>query len=58
MPVPVSPRKPGILAGDRGGNVKRVFLMENAEHSSSFYVMDSGNSFRYLTKWNGMDWSL
>ena len=36
----------GILAGDRGGNVKRVFLMENAEHSSSFYVMDSREQFQ------------
>lgn len=36
----------GILAGDRDGNVKRVFLMENAEHSSSFYVMDSREQFQ------------
>lgn len=36
----------GILAGDRDGNVKRVFLMENTEHSSSFYVMDSREQFQ------------
>jgi proteasome lid subunit RPN8/RPN11 len=36
----------GILAGDGDGDVKRVFLMENSEHSSSFYVMDSGEQFQ------------
>jgi proteasome lid subunit RPN8/RPN11 len=39
----------GILAGTaRDGErlVRRVFLMENAEHSSTFYVMDSRDQFR------------
>jgi proteasome lid subunit RPN8/RPN11 len=36
----------GILAGDDGGNVRRVFLMENAEHSENFYIMDSTEQFR------------
>jgi proteasome lid subunit RPN8/RPN11 len=36
----------GILAGDSEGNVKRVFCMENAEHSSTFYTMDSSEQFR------------
>lgn len=36
----------GILAGDAEGNVQRVFCMENAEHSSVFYTMDSSEQFR------------
>lgn len=36
----------GILAGDTEGNVQRVFCMENAEHSSTFYTMDSSEQFR------------
>lgn len=36
----------GILAGDPEGNIQRVFCMENAEHSSTFYTMDSGEQFR------------
>ncbi|MHB9112484.1 MAG: M67 family metallopeptidase [Thermoleophilia bacterium] len=36
----------GILAGDSEGNVLRVFCMENAEHSSTFYTMDSSEQFR------------
>jgi len=34
----------GVLAG-AGGDVRRVFLMENAEHSSTFYMMDSREQF-------------
>lgn len=40
----------GILAGssdDNGvGTVERVYLMENAEHSTTFYMMDSREQFR------------
>lgn len=36
----------GILAGGGGSDVQRVFLMENAEHSDSFYMMDSREQFR------------
>lgn len=36
----------GILAGDSEGNVKRIFCMENAEHSCTFYTMDSSEQFR------------
>ena len=36
----------GILAGDADGTVRRVFLVENSEHSSTFYLMDSGEQFR------------
>jgi proteasome lid subunit RPN8/RPN11 len=36
----------GILAGDSDGRVTRVFLMENAEHSDVFYVMDSAEQFK------------
>ena len=36
----------GILAGDADGRVRRVFEMENAEHSSSFYMMDSQEQFQ------------
>jgi len=39
----------GVLAGTaRDGErlVRRVFLMENAEHSSTFYVMDSTEQFQ------------
>ena len=35
----------GILAGDEGGSVRTVFLMENAEHSDIFYMMDSREQF-------------
>lgn len=35
----------GILAGDADGSVRRVFLMENAEHSSILYMMDSAEQF-------------
>ncbi|RJQ43255.1 MAG: M67 family peptidase [Gaiellales bacterium] len=34
----------GVLAG-AGGEVERVFLMENAEHSPTFYMMDSREQF-------------
>jgi proteasome lid subunit RPN8/RPN11 len=36
----------GLLAGDGNGTIRRVFLMENAEHSQTFYVMDSEEQFR------------
>ncbi len=36
----------GILAGDSEGNVSKVFLMENAEHSHTFYLMDSQEQFQ------------
>ena len=36
----------GILAGDADGTVRRVFLVENSEHSSTFYLMDPGEQFR------------
>ena len=36
----------GVLAGDSEGNILRVFCMENAAHSSTFYTMDSGEQFR------------
>jgi len=36
----------GILAGDSEGNVERVYCMENAEHSSVLYTMDSEEQFR------------
>jgi proteasome lid subunit RPN8/RPN11 len=35
----------GILAGGGDGTVTHVFLMENAEHSDSFYMMDSREQF-------------
>lgn len=35
----------GILAG-ADGVVERVFLMENAEHSETFYMMDSREQFQ------------
>lgn len=36
----------GILAGDSEGNVLRVYCMENAEHSSTSYKLDSNEQFR------------
>lgn len=40
----------GILAGASDGSgvrtVERVFLMENAEHSTTFYMLDSQEQFR------------
>lgn len=36
----------GILAGDSDGTVRRVFLMENIEHSPDFYMLDSTEQFR------------
>lgn len=36
----------GILAGDADGTVRRVFEMENVEHSATFYMMDSEEQFR------------
>lgn len=36
----------GILAGKSDGTVTRVFPMENAEHSRTFFMMDSGEQFR------------
>lgn len=36
----------GVLAGDAHGNILRVFCMENAAHSSTFYTMDSSEQFR------------
>ena len=36
----------GVLAGDGDGTVRRVFPMENAEHSQTFYLMDSQEQFR------------
>lgn len=36
----------GVLAGDADGTVRRVFLMENVEHSSDFYMMDSQEQFK------------
>lgn len=36
----------GILAGSSDGRVERVFLMENSQHSQTFYVMDSGEQFQ------------
>lgn len=35
----------GILAGEADGVAKKVFLMENAEHSDVFYTMDSREQF-------------
>jgi proteasome lid subunit RPN8/RPN11 len=35
----------GILAGDPDGTVRQVFLMENAEHSPTLYMMDSREQF-------------
>lgn len=35
----------GILGG-YDGSVEQVYLMENAEHSDSFYMMDSREQFR------------
>ena len=36
----------GILAGDADGRVRQVFAMENAEHSRTFYMMDSREQFQ------------
>lgn len=36
----------GILAGKSDGTVTRVFPMENAEHSRTFFMMDSREQFR------------
>lgn len=36
----------GILAGSSDGVVKKVYLMENAEHSRTFYMMDSREQFQ------------
>ena len=36
----------GILAGDKQGRVRRVYRMENAEHSRTFYKMDSREQFQ------------
>lgn len=36
----------GVLAGDGNGLVRRVYPMENAEHSETFYLMDSQEQFR------------
>jgi len=36
----------GILAGDSDGTVRRVYTMQNAEHSSTFYMMDSREQFQ------------
>jgi len=36
----------GLLAGDSEGRVERVFLMENARHSATFYEMDSQEQFQ------------
>lgn len=45
-----SARKPeeacGILAGDISGTVSHIFLMENIEHSSTLYMMDSQEQFK------------
>ena len=35
-----------MLAGDSKGMVRRVFPMENSEHSEVFYLMDSEEQFR------------
>lgn len=35
----------GILAGSAEGVVEQVFLMENAEHSAVFYMLDSREQF-------------
>jgi proteasome lid subunit RPN8/RPN11 len=40
----------GILAGDGDGTVRRVFTMENAEHSRTFYMMDSREQFQVFDK--------
>lgn len=43
----------GILAGDAGdGKVRRVFAMENAEHSETIYMMDSREQFRVFDEMN------
>jgi len=36
----------GILAGGEDGTVLRVIPMENAEHSRTFYLMDSREQFQ------------
>lgn len=36
----------GVLAGDGRGAIRKVFLMENAEHSDSFYMMDPNEQFQ------------
>lgn len=36
----------GILAGDSDGTVRKVFLMENIEHSPDFYMLDSSEQFK------------
>lgn len=51
----------GILAGNHlptgVRTVKKVFLMENAEHSSTFYLMDSQEQFEVFDQMNqgGLD---
>lgn len=40
----------GILAGDADGYVRKVFLMENVEHSSDFYMLDSTEQFQVFDK--------
>ncbi|MHB0914534.1 MAG: M67 family metallopeptidase [Thermoleophilia bacterium] len=35
----------GILAGEADGVARKVFLMENTEHSDVFYMMDSREQF-------------
>ncbi|MHB1382256.1 MAG: M67 family metallopeptidase, partial [Thermoleophilia bacterium] len=35
----------GILAGEADGVTRKVFLMENTEHSDVFYMMDSREQF-------------
>ncbi|MBI5870495.1 MAG: M67 family metallopeptidase [Actinobacteria bacterium] len=48
----------GILAGDSEGNVQRVFCMENAAHSSTFYTMDSSEQFRVFDELRNDDLEL
>lgn len=36
----------GILAGDSDGMVRKVYLMENIEHSRSLYMMDAREQFQ------------
>lgn len=43
----------GILAGDRDGNVKHVYLMENVRHSSTRYDMGKVELFNVFDEiWN------
>ncbi len=48
----------GILAGNGDGRVERVFPMENVEHSSTLYMMDSQEQFRVFDEIEREGWQL